>query len=1094
MKRLLFVFLTCGIFANAQAQHWSELMNKPIPNYFEVKAAFDKEWKDKPYEKGQGVSLFFRWEKFMLTHMDRNGDYDPSRQNVVAQGASNLRTANAGGNWSLIGPEYTPTPDGYNNDGIGRVKDIAFHPTDTTLFYVASASGGVWKTTDEGNTYSYLSQDWPSNSIKAIDINENNPNELWVALTNKYLMHTTDGGNTWTSHFCPGVSNLRTMVFNQATGKVIIGNLFGDAHSSSDGNNWTQITSLDGVKVDEFLIHPGNSSLVYASSISGLFKSTNGGADFSQVTTSGIDWGTTTNRIAVSQSEPNSLWVLAVSSSRIGGVYKSTNQGNSFVTLLEPDTQIEYPNNILTANQYFGGQGWIHAALGVSDVDPNFVFVGGVGTFFTQDAGANWTAGDAGWADESPHVDHLNIRFQPDRNWPYSCDDGGVYKGLKPRSSSGHFIWKPLNEGLSITEMYNLSVSHGGDRMITGQQDNGSYFYDVENGEWSFLVIGDGMANGFNPSNPEVSYVANQNGSLFRTESHNGSYNKVSGLDAIPEASQFYTEFHADENQAGVLYQLRTNLWRSQDEGQNWSNLTESLSADFQYGKIVFSRNNPEVIGIFSTQDGLFVSQDNGQNWESINLPLDQWNKPVWVQAAALHSTDQNTMWVYNGRNTFVTTDKGSSWSEYTSWSTISISKLVHVDGTTDELLVATDNGVLIKEDGSTNLVEFGAGLPKVSVRDLEVNYCTDKVYIATYGRGVWASPISLSASACCKVAPTFASTSAKFLCSDGATLSVDGPASGIIWSKDDVVIASNQSSISVDEGGQYEVYSSNAGCQSATASLNLQDVTSENLGFDIDFESGVIADNIMILKDHSADPFTLSSAPVCDSSDLQFLSFSDENGSVNWDMEVVEFVLPEADLSYGDTASLNFDVATLKPGFSNQGTNIKVLVSENCGVSYEEIFYGTKNDIATVGSTLDISDCNNWKSFSIDLNDYLGKKLLMKVQFTSQETGGQSWWGSTMYLDNFRITGDLGTKPVLSTSQPEDLKVLAYPNPVVNILTVEAPNEIQSMTVYTSLGSPVEVRTRPNQVDTSKLPQGDYILKVQTDKEVYTLHFVKMK
>mgnify|MGYP002833476546 CR=1 FL=1 len=1092
------IFSLVAIFISisyVNAQHWTDLMLVPNPNYFEVKTAFDKEWEGKEHQKGQGISLFHRWEMFMLKHMDINGNYiEKALPNKTS--SINLRSGTTG-NWSLMGPTYSPGPDGYNNDGIGRVLDVAFHPTDSNTYYVAASSGGVWKTTDGGDTYNYLSQAWKSNTIYGIGINGNNSNEIWVALRSS-LMHSINGGNSWTEiDISPTIIYTKKFAFNYSQNLLLVADGFGGNHYSTDGQSWTNIIGING-RISDFLINPTNSSIVYAATKTGLFKSTNGGKVFTPLAATGVDFGTTQNRIAMSKASPNTIWLLSISSSKLNGVYKSSTGGSSFSKVLTPTSQIFRANSTYSSNatDLFGGQGYIHAAIGVSQTDPNQVFVAGVSIFMTEDGGTNWVKANAGWADKSPHVDNLNIRFDPVNDYPFSCNDGGVYKGLNDTDNYGNYIWKPLNENLGITQMYKVAVSYNGKTVLTGQQDNGSFLFSKDENEWKFMVIGDGMNNAIDPSNHEKFYIANQSGSIYYSENGGKSNNNVLNSSGLPENSSFYTVIEAHPTNPDVLFHLRDNLWKSSDNGKNWVNLTAAIGKDFSTGNVAISYNNPDVIAVASWREGIYLSIDGGASWSSITGPSGS-NK--FESQIFLHSNDANKFWVEHLNNIYYTTNKGVSWTEYTTWPEMDYNDIVHIDGTDDGLIIATENGVYIKENGSLNLEVLNNKLPAVSVRDVDISYCNNEIYAATYGLGLWKIAFDMESSSCCKLAPTVKDV--KLICNDENTLAAvsDQINPTYSWTLEGALIGGSSSSISVSKGGAYEVFTVNGSCESGHAKSQVHVLSqSNNFPLCIDFEDDL--ESVSVIKDWGAEPMSIVQNSVCSASGNKILGFTltpipPFNGLYNKTKDSVSFVLKEIDLTYAVTGELSFDISTVLNSSSNVWTGLVVEISTNCGTTFTEIFNKNRGDLAITSTwTSDFapSSCADWKSFDVDLTPYLGGPRLIKFTFYSAENSGQSFFGGNLYMDNICLTGQLEPGSGVNELGDFNEKVTIYPNPSQQILNIDSETEVQNLKIYTLAGQIVNVSEKTNKINLSNLKKGSYFIVVTTQKSVQTFNLVK--
>jgi photosystem II stability/assembly factor-like uncharacterized protein len=1092
--KCLFLFLFFA-FHSVFSQGWYELSQKPIPNYYEVKAAFDREWQGKEYQKGQGVSTFKRWEAFMLRHMDKDGNYNRSEYQQSYQDwkktTAPLKTAKLNNlSWTLVGPDYSPGTTGTNNNGIGRVKDICFHPTDTNIFYIGSETGGLWKTTDCGTTYTFLSQQWPNTLIENMFLNPSNPMEIWVYIENA-LMKTTNGGTTWTTLTLSGnQADAISFYMNFAQNRMLLNTFYG-TYYSSDGITWTLATGTPTFTTNflrTFVHDAANSAIVYGVNSSNIYKSSNGGQTFTALNPTGITFGSTINRIAVSANAPNSVFIMSVNNYRLVGVFKSTDGGASFTKILDATTSVASesnpPGSSFSADATFGGQGFIHASFAVSPTDASRMFVGGVSLFYTPNGGANWYGADDGFP-LSPHVDYMNIRFQPVSNQPFACSDGGLYKAYKHRASNGVMIWESLNENISITQMYTISTSADGSQLITGQQDNGAFVYEVGTSFWDFLSIGDGMATGYNAVGSTQKYLARQNGNL---SIYNGDVETdLLNSSSLGESANFYTVMKTNNMVNGRLYMIRNNLWKSEDYGANWTNITSSIGSSFTNGDLALCHNNPNVLAIYNSSS-IYLSEDNGASWTSVNLPKEGLN-PIYVTQLAIHSNNPDILWASNNANVYATTDRGQTWTKYSTWPSLSVNKIVHVDGTTDRLLIATTLGVFEKSEGSASLQEVSSGLPKVDVKDLTISYCTNKVYIATYGRGAWQSAISLNASACCKNIQ-FTTPPASFIC-DGGSAAVQVSTSGTChWILNNTPLTSNANPLLTQQTGAYQVYASSGTCQTATTSFELSNASGNGAPpFCKAIQNAPLSNDIMVTEDHSI-PLNIATLSGCSNHtsalkcDLSTTYFNPSNKKIS-------FMLREMNLQQSSNVSLIFDIANPRNVYSNAANNLTILASSDCGATYTQVYSGTENDLSVNTGTFGFTpaSCNDWKSITVSLAAFQGQKVLLKFEFSSYPDPNYPMWGGNFYLDNICLNGTTGL--LYQVNINEDL-LQVMPNPGNDIFHLNLGLDCDRLELISPQGQVISLNPQDKSINLNGYPAGMYTLKASAGLQLYTKRIIK--
>ena len=1106
MKSLLtltLVLISAIVFSQKDSS-WHELLKKPNPNYYEVKAAFDREWDGKDYEKGQGIKSFLRWENFMLKYMDPEGNYNASKnfeafKNFQKQQAKikQLAKTTSTSQWELLGPTNPPLPFGYNNNGIGRISDIAFHPTDTNVFYVGAATGGVWKTIDNGKTYQNLSSTWLSSIVKTLQLNPKSPNELWASNDDE-IYHTTDGGATWATVSISDLFAPNGFHVNFEQNILLINHYYNASYSIDNGATWVDI-STEKYNIDEFIIHPTNSLKVYGVSSNGLYTSNNGGKTFTLSTPAGVTFGSTNNRLATTPAEPNALYLLTVDQSDFEGVYKSTNMGSTFTKILSATDNTYYEGDNCgvceyTAADNFGGQGWIHCSFGVSLVDPNRIFVGGVGIFHTSNGGTKWFYADGGNASTSPHVDHLNTRFQPITNLPFDCDDGGLYRGLRNRDEYNNFIWEDLNSGLSITQIYEIGVSRDGKRVLTGQQDNGAFMYNENNPDpWSFMVIGDGFGSGFDPVDENLMYTTTQRSSLKKSSNGGKSFSTIARSDDFNESSPFHTNFKTVSRYSGHIFMMLENLWRSEDEGETWTNLTETIEKDLRFADYSIQQSNKNVITIYDSQF-IFLSTDGGATWKEINRPLNQWGSPSFIYELALHSRDTNTLWINTSTSFFETTDGGVNWTENTNWPEISVNEMVHIDGSNNHLLIATTNGVIEKQDGSNDFILLGNNLPAVSCTDLEINYCTSELFLATYGRGVWKIDLNLPSSACCPDLPKV-NYDKPYLCDSPITATVDNATSATInWSKDGNPIANNSNQLQINNSGFYEVYLTENSCESIHKGDQITSMlpsfeSNSCYEFELDLTSNIIFENNPAIPGLTEK--TISGCPQHGTKALG----SSLTHSFHPAGDTASFLIKQLDLSLVTSPKLGYSVSTEMENSGNMGTFLRVLISEDCGKTFTPIFTHTKEDIGNInipfGFTNTPSACNQWNDYELDLSNYEGKKVLVKFEVfaLAEYLEYNTYYGGNIFIDNICLNGEIF---VGLFDNIQGSKINYYPNPVLNTVQFESSENITKIELLNSKGILLQSFSNGNEIDLEPYHSGTYLIKVITNDYTESLKVIK--
>ena len=251
--RGLCVLVSIAFFAPVSAQQWVKEMQNPNATLQDVQAAFEAEWANRPYEKGKGYKQFKRWEWFMENRVDENGLFpDPS---LLAKATKDMKAMAAAGsaksgNWTSLGPSNI-NPQSYN-PGHGRINVIEEDPNDPNTIYIGSASGGLWKTTNNALSWTPLFDEMPTMAITGIIVDPNNSNLIYVAtgdgpggdMYSMGVVKSLDGGQTWSTtglNFSSTASRrTHTMIMDPTDNNTLYCAADNGLWKTSDGaDNWT---------------------------------------------------------------------------------------------------------------------------------------------------------------------------------------------------------------------------------------------------------------------------------------------------------------------------------------------------------------------------------------------------------------------------------------------------------------------------------------------------------------------------------------------------------------------------------------------------------------------------------------------------------------------------------------------------------------------------------------------------------------------------------------------------------------------------------------------------------------------------------------
>ncbi|MDX1407427.1 MAG: glycosyl hydrolase, partial [Saprospiraceae bacterium] len=444
----------------AVAQSWVQLAEAGAP-FETVRAAFYESWNGRTYERGHGWKQFKRWEWFMEQRtwssggrIDRQAFLRALRQHHATRPSAHRSS----GVWMPLGPvSWVIGDDGYN-PGNGRINAIAEDPQDTSILYVGTPSGGLWRSIDAGSSWLPLTDDFAQLGVSSIIVDPADSDVIYVGTGDgdgfdTYsigIMKSVDGGLTWSSAggLSSGAFVVRKMAIDPGNSQVLFAATSdGLFRTTNGGGTWLQLMagSFHDVK-----LHPTDHDTVYVCS-NHFYRSTDGGNAFVEIDDSdGLADPAFISRyrIGVSPDQPDWVYVLSgnASDGSFEGLYRSTNAGASF------SLQTDAPNvfNYSSTGSGGGGQCWYNMAIAVDPNDAEVVYTGGINIWKSTNAGLDldivtqWIYGNGlGYV----HADIHDLVMVGDRL--YTGSDGGIFKSTDHGDN-----WTDLSAGLSITQFY----------------------------------------------------------------------------------------------------------------------------------------------------------------------------------------------------------------------------------------------------------------------------------------------------------------------------------------------------------------------------------------------------------------------------------------------------------------------------------------------------------------------------------------------------------------------------------------------------------------------------------------------------------------
>lgn len=760
MKKNIFLIALVFIVSNTFSQKWVEMASEPNANLYEIQKEFYDFFKDKDITvKSTGYKAFKRWEYFVRPRV-----YPTGNLSVLSQTAKNyadflikenIENANnkfsstssvMSTTWTSVGPFGAPTG---SVSGLprkaGRDNFLTFHPTNTLTIYAGAAGGGLWKTTNGGTSWTILTDALPVSAVSDLAIDPTNPNIMYLAtgggddflsgqpVYSDGLYKTTDGGVTWAQAgitFSLSQSRvIHKIVIDPAnSANIIVATSIGIYRSTNSGASFTSISTFN---CWDLKVHPTNSSIMYAASGTTFYRSTNSGASFSSVTTpiSGA------NRIAIAVTpiNPSNVYLLASKSSdsQLLGVYQSTNDGVSFVT---KSTSPNIIGNSCAGTSTGQGQGWYDLAIAASPINSGEIVVGGVNVWRSTNNGTNWNCIGC-WNSPSPyiHADIHELQYAPNGTL-FSSNDGGIF------SYNGVNAWPDLTANRNIAQIYKIGLSSlTVNKWITGHQDNGT---NIRNGaNYVASLAGDGMDCFIDRTNDNIMFGEQYNGSLNRSTNGGSTWAPITS--GITGTGDWVTPWKQDPNVANTIYAGFNNMFKSTNQGTNWTQIGTTGGG----GSIIefaVAPSNSQVIYVLHP-GSIRKTTNGGTTWTNVTGTVPAGN----VTFITIKPTDPNTAWVtvsgYTaGSKVYQTVDGGATWMNISSnLPNLPANCSVYEVGSNDRIYIGMDLGIYYKDNSSTNWTLYNTGLPNVVVMDMEMSPASPgKIYAATYGRGVYMADV----------------------------------------------------------------------------------------------------------------------------------------------------------------------------------------------------------------------------------------------------------------------------------------------------------------------------------------------------------------
>jgi len=757
MKYLLplFLLILFPLSSNSQ-EDWRTMIGNPAYDFATIQASFYAEFGNEIGAKGSGWKQFKRWEYYHEQRLDSTGNFPPSgyildeMNNYYASHPKTKNYVTGTGNWEILGP--TPIPDNGTGqlNGNGRLTCIAFHPTDSNTIYVGAPSGGVWKTTDNGVTWTQHIAGLVRLGVSSIVIHPNHPDTIYIGTGDRDggdapgygVWRSIDGGVTWNAHNT-GMGNrtIYELLIDPTNPNIMVaaGSNQRIYRTIDGGANWVQSASL-GNNPKDIAFHPSNSNIVYASGTE-FHKSTDGGVTWTQIT-NGVPTGAQRIALAVSPDEPNWVYLIAGNGSGLLGIYRSIDSGTTFTTRTTTPNILDYAIN----GSGTASQAWYDLVIAADPTDADIIYTGGINLWKSIDGGVtmnctSYWVGPSGGLD-GVHADQHALEFSPHNNHLYNGNDGGLYYTTDVGAN-----WIDISSGLAIAQVYKIGISQQTiDKAINGYQDNGTAI----NIGTSFIteIGGDGMECIIDPTDDNYMYGALYYGDIRRSTNGGNTFSSISA--STGEGGAWVTPYKLDPNDANRMFAGYDDVWRNDavKTGTTWTQIS-SFANTSNMVDIAIAPSNSNVMYVskggssnfYSTTDALAATP----TWTDLDANLPATGTPKDIE---IDPTDPTHLFIALGNNIYESTNSGVSWTDISgtlpniSLNTIVIDK----DSPYKAMYVGMDVGVYYKDNTLSDWEMYATNIPNIEITELEIHYngseCKSTLYAATYGQGLWKSDL----------------------------------------------------------------------------------------------------------------------------------------------------------------------------------------------------------------------------------------------------------------------------------------------------------------------------------------------------------------
>jgi photosystem II stability/assembly factor-like uncharacterized protein len=679
----------------------------------------------------------------------------------------------------------------------GRVMSIAVNPKNKFEYYVGVASGGVWRTVNDGTTWTPVFDGEGSYSIGYVALDPNDASVVWVGSGESNsqrsvsygdgVYRSDDGGKSWQNLGLKKSEHIGRVVVDPRDSKVVYvaaeGPLWGPGgdrglyKSADGGKTWKSVLTIsENTGVVDVALDPSNPDIVYAAAYqrrrhvftlidggpeSAIYKSTDAGATWNKLKSGlpSVDMGRI--GLAVSPADPNVVYATIEAADGKGGIFRSNDKGATWERRNEFEAGAMYYARVVTDPK---------------NVDR--IFVMNVELRESRDGGKTLQRVN----EKNHHGDNHALWIDPEdtKHWLLGSD-GGMAETWDDAKS-----WQ-FKANLPTMQFYDVAVDNALPfyNVCGGTQDYFSWcgpththsVNGIVNSDWYVTTGGDGFHSQVDPVDPNTVYAESQYGVLIRFDKPTGQelvLQPLEGKGEPPLRWNWDSPIIISPHSHTRLYFAANKLFRSDDRGDTWKAISGDLTRQIDrnklpvmgkvwgpdavaknqstsfYGNITALNESPKKEGLIyvGTDDGLIqVTSDGGANWTKYEK-FPGVPEMTYVSRLAASNFDTNTVYAafeHHKEEDFKpyllkSTDMGKTWTSIAGDLPENGPVLAFAQDTVNPnlLFAGTEFGAFFTIDGGTHWVQLKGGLPTIAVRDMVIQAREGDLVIATFGRGFY--------------------------------------------------------------------------------------------------------------------------------------------------------------------------------------------------------------------------------------------------------------------------------------------------------------------------------------------------------------------